>query len=164
MKPNTRFFLNGVLYKIIKVKRVRDECFCYDLVNNKTVLFPYSTVKAKATKAYTNTEAGKLLNRSRKTMSIVNLSGDLLVAPVEIDGTKDIDGELPRGKRTYWNDEAILAAHDYFCELMNTPGRRICIDIPTRAEVVASLRNGGVVTYVKNNDGEFVPIWKSIEF
>jgi hypothetical protein len=114
-------------------------------------------------KAYRTSEVGKIVNRRK----------DVIEKYIE-------EGKVPHPPRSYvigsperlgwhrWGDKEIVALHDYLLTIHFGRPRKDgkitpIYKTPTRKELLAMLRNESI-TYVKTDEGEFIPVWKESAF
>lgn len=156
------FYLNGNLYKILRVVRPEDFVECWNYTEHKRQGLVWSDVRKRAERAYTMGEVTKMLCRTRVTLENAILDGRI-PAPQRI---YSLDLDKKPGKYMF-SESDIFGVHDYLLTVhigrprkdgQITPGK-----MPTRGELRAMLRHDTVM-YVKNDDGEFVPIWKEVDW
>lgn len=75
--------------------------------------------------------------------------------------------EIGRTHAYKWDEKDILDLHEYLLSVnIGRPRKDGLLNIkpmPTKAELLAMIRNE-VVTYIKTDDGEFLPVWKEPEW
>ena len=158
MRPNKFFYLNGKLHKILRIERARDLVECYVYSEKKRVLYAWTAVRKNRRPSFRRAQVAKMLNRHPVVISRYIEQG-VIPAP-------ELSHELTTGKPGdyYWSEEDVLALHSYLLELHRgrprKDGRITTWHIPSRAELIAMMRTEQVL-YVKNKDGEFVPVWRA---
>jgi hypothetical protein len=110
-------------------------------------------------KAYTITEVANILNRHRMTIDKYIRDG-IIRTP---ERSYKIDGKFDSYGKYFFSEKEVLELHDYCSTvsvgrprkdgLVNSSG------LPTRSEVRSMLKETSTL-YIKNDSGEFIPVWK----
>lgn len=156
------FYVNGDLHKVLLVDRARDFVRTWNYPKRKSVGYVYSDLLKNHGKAWPTSQVAKLIDRAREVLEWYILDKNIRVP----QRTYTLDGRYAPGKYM-WSEEDILALHDYLSSVHIGRPREDGIAINTKllskAELRAKMRSD-VVLYVKNKDGEFVPVWKEPEW
>lgn len=162
VKTPRYFYLNGKLHKLLRKSRAEDLCLAWDYEAGKRVAYSLVEVNKNKQYAYTLSEVEKIIGRHHDTIWMHLLKGGLKF-PQRV---YSLNGNRTPGKYM-WSEEDIKKMHDYFKTVHRgrpridggiTPG-----DMPSRAEIEAIMKQENIL-YVKNTDGEFVPVWKQPEW
>lgn len=156
-KRRRKIFINGELHHIIHINRPADVATTWNYRQDKMVRYPYKTMKKHAKKAYLINEVAKMVSRHPDRVRVAIYEG----------GIKRPQQSGPNGK-FYFNEDDILDIQDYFANVHYGRPRKDGAITPlhrtvTREEVDASLGRRDVL-YVQKDDGEFIPVWRTIEF
>lgn len=156
------FYLNGLLHKSLHINRSADTIIAWCYPQGKRVAYTYSDVKKKKEPAFTMTEVGEMLGKTRKTLEWAILDGNI-PPPQHTYGLN----EHRRKFKYLWSEADIMNAHAYFLTVHRgrprKDGRITPAQMPTARELRAIIRQEEIF-YVKNEDGEFVPTWKAKQF
>lgn len=156
-KRRRKLFINDELHHIIHINIPADICTTFNYIQDKIVRYPYKNMKKHAKKAYLINEVASMVNRHPERIR-VGISNGSIKRPQQSG---------PNGK-FYFNEDDILDIQDYFANIHYgrprndgsvTPLKRTV----TKEEVTARLGHRDVL-YVQNDDGEFIPIWRTAEF
>lgn len=142
-----QFYLNGKLHKVLKVQRPKDLVECYIYSEQKRVLYAWSSFKRNRRPAFRRKQVSQLLDRHPVVITRYLEEGRIPRPEMSHELTTKAPGDY------YWSEEDILALHEYLVET----GKK---HVPTRAELIAMMRTEKVV-YVKNTNGDFVPVWRA---
>lgn len=156
------FFYNGDVHKRLHISRAADLITAWHYKTGRPVKYSYLDVKHRGERAFSTTEAGRMLNRHRNSMALAANSG-FFQKPERIY-TLD-EQRRPLGYK--WCEKNIMDAHEYFInqhigrprndgEITN--GR----DLPTRKELRAMIRQN--LVYGIEVNGEFIPTWDADRF
>jgi hypothetical protein len=156
-KHSRKVFINGELHHKIHINVPGDVITTFNYKQDKIVRYPYKAIKQYIKRAYSIGEAAKIINRHP----------DRIRAYVN-------SGELPRPQQArelgnwYFMDEDILNLQEFFANVHFGRPRNDGAITPkrnsvTKEEVDARLGRREVL-YVQNDDGEFIPVWRTIEF
>jgi MerR HTH family regulatory protein len=156
------FYLNDSLHRTLHVNRTDDTIIAFNFVEGKRVAYNYSDVQKNKKHAYSISEAAKLINRHVDTIKRHLRAGDIR-KPQQAYALDDKN----RLSRYYFNENDIRELREFFKTVHigrpRNDGEITASNIPSRVELEAMLRNETVL-YVKNNEGEFVPVWKAPEW
>lgn len=152
------FYMNGELHRALHINRPGNTITAWNYPQSKRVMYLYSDFRKNFKRAYTTGQVSKMINRHVVNIEIYIGRGE--IRPPQ--KTYSLDGERRPGKY-YFSDDDIYALHDYLLTVhKGRPRKDGAItpwNLPSRAELRAML-NHEVVTYVKLDDGSFVPTWK----
>jgi len=152
-------FLNDELHKIIHIDRINNIVRTYNYVQDRQMAYLYTDYKKLRTPAYSIRLVGKLLSRSPDSIRKAINRGDV--------------------KKPYLMDQYVHGVY-YFCETdiynlrdfyaswhTGRPRKDGYItpryDVPTKKELDALLGKSEML-YVKNKNGEFIPVWRAEDF
>jgi hypothetical protein len=156
------FYLNGYLHKVIRRSRAEDLLVAWDYHQGKRVAYNLTDFNKNKQHAYPISEVVKIIGKHEDTIKIHLARGNLKY-PQRI---YSLNGNKTPGKY-FWSEDDIRDMHNFFKTVHRgrpridggtTPG-----DMPSRAEIEAMMKQETVL-YVKNNDGEFIPVWKQPEW
>lgn len=152
------FFLNGELHKVLSVSRAQDFVICWSFPQGKRVGYVWSDVRRNHKPAFKMQEVSKMIGRHR-----TNIERDILAGNIKSpQRSYTLDGKK-RLLYYFFSEENVFDLHDYLLTVhigrprldgKITPGQ-----MPSKAELRAMMKHD-IVTYVKTEQGEFVPVWK----
>lgn len=152
------FYLDSKLHKVLRINRPQDLVVAWDFVEGKRTAYVWSTVRKTHGKAYTIVEVSELVNRHRVNIERYILDGKIR-APQR---AYSLNGEKTPGAY-YFSEKDVYELHDYLLTVHRgrprKDGRITPSGIPSRAELRAMMVSGSA-TYVKNEAGEFIQVWK----
>jgi len=164
-KPVERFrhfYLNGKLHKVLRRSRAEDLLVAWDYQAGKRVAYSLTDVNKNKQHAYPVSEVVAIIGKHEDTIKWHLYRGDIEYP----QQTYSIDEKRNPGKY-FWSEDGIRKLHDFFKTVhVGRPrkdGRVTPGDIPSRAEVEARMKQETIL-YVKNEDGEFIPVWKAPEW
>jgi hypothetical protein len=156
------FYLNEKLHKVLRRSRAEDLIVAWDYQLGKRVAYSLTDVNRNKQHAYSISEGVKILGKHEDTIKFHLYRGDIRF-PQQI---YSLNGNKTPGKY-FWSEDDIREMHDFFKTVHRgrprkdggiTPG-----NMPSRAEVEAMMKQEELL-YVKNSEGEFVPVWKQPEW
>lgn len=156
------FYLNGLLHKVLRRSRAEDLLVAWNYSEEKRVAYSLTDVMKNKQHAYPISEVVKIIGKHEDTIKWHLYRGDFKF-PQQI---YSLNGNKTPGKY-FWSEDDIRHMHDFFKTVHRgrprkdgtiTPG-----DMPSRAELEAMIRQENIL-YVKNSNGEFVPVWKQPEW
>jgi hypothetical protein len=161
--PRLRYFyLNGKLHKVLRRSRAEDLIVAWDYQLGKRVAYSLTDVNKNKQYAYSIKEVCKLLGKHEDTIKLHLYKGELRF-PQRI---YSLNGNKTPGKY-FWSQDDIREVHDFFKTLHRgrprLDGKITPAEMPSRAELEAMMKQENIL-YVKNSDGEFVPVWKQPEW
>jgi hypothetical protein len=152
------FFLNGNLHKVLGSNRPQDRLVAWDFKEAKRKQYSYSEVRRSHEKAYGIVEVAELVNRHRVNVERYILDGKIR-KPAQAYALNP--GRKPLAY--FFTEKDVLELHDYLLTVHRGRPRKdgtiTPSGIPSRAELRAMMKSGSA-TYIKNEDGEFVQVWK----
>lgn len=156
------FYLNGKLHKVLRRSRAEDLLVAWDYLSGKRVAYSLADVNKNKQHAYPISEVVKIIGKHEDTIKLHLYRGNLKF-PQQI---YSLNGNKTPGKYL-WSEDDIRHMHDFFKTVHRgrprSDGRITPGDMPSRAEIEAMMRQENIL-YVKNNEGEFVPVWKQPEW
>lgn len=156
------FYLNNVLHKTLEINRTENLIIAFDFEKGKRVAYNYTDVKKNRKHAYSISEVARLINRHVDTIKRHLRNGNIK----KPQQAYALDNKENLG-RYYFTDEDIKQVREFFKTIHigrpRNDGGITASNIPSKVELEAMLRNETVL-YVKDKDGEFVPVWKAPEW
>jgi hypothetical protein len=154
-KPQKKFryfFLNDKIHKVLSSSRAKDELIAWCYPDKKRVLYSYSLVNKNMGKAFTITEAAKMLNKHKITLEDYILEGKVR-APQKIYPIGDPENK--NWSKYMLSESDILDIHEHILESGHSK------EVPSKNELLALLKHN-IILYTKTDSG-FVPVWKAEE-
>lgn len=156
-KRRRKVFINDELHHIIHINLPADIVTTFNYIQDKIVKYPYKAMKKNMKKAYTIGDVAKIIKRHPDRIRWAIRNGEL----------PDVQKSGTYGNK-YWREEDILNVQDYFANVHFGRPRNDGAITPkrgsvTKEEVDAKLGRREVL-YVQNERGEFIPIWRAIDF
>lgn len=156
-KNRRKVFINNELHQIIYINKPANTCTTWNFIQNKQVIYIYKDMKKFAEKAFTIGEAAKAINRHPDRIRHAILNGRLPVPQKSGENGK-----------YYFSAKNIEEIRQVFVETHRGRPRKDGIiktqkGTPTKEELEAILGTRQML-YVKNEKGEFIPIWQSPDF
>lgn len=152
-------FINDELHRTLHIDRTNNIVRTYNFVQDKQVAYLYTDYKKWRTPAYSISIVGKILKRHPDSVrTAINTGG--VKKPYMRD--QFVHGVY------YFCETDIYNLRDYFANLhIGRPRKDGNItprfDVPTKRELDAILGKTEML-YVKNKNGEFVPVWRAEDF
>lgn len=160
----TFFFWDKQLHKVLRINRPANLVDAWNFPEKKRVSILYSDFRLHAQRAYTGTEAARLLNMTKRNLYKAWQDGNIN-APV-----KSYPIHNPTSDRyiRWWGEHNIMEAHDFFMTVHYGRPRHDGIivprqTLPTKAEIKAKISNSATL-YVQTDEGAFVPLWDPPKF
>jgi len=151
------WFLNGDLVRVHHLNRSNNIVSLYNINKDRVESCLLGDFKRNREKAYTVNETAQLVNRHRKYLPLLMKTG---VIPTPTGAT--LNGERGWQIRSYYSHSQVHEIRDTLATYsMGRPRKDGLINndvTPTRQELTRRLGEG-ILTYTKNSDGEFIPIW-----
>lgn len=155
---NKEFFLDGKMYKTLRVNRTKDELLAWEFATRKRVVLSYSYVQVHKEKTYNIYEVSEMLNRSKQYIWNLWYNGEI---PAHV--YHSIATNRPYGLR--WSPSDIMEAWEYFSQRHfgrpRKDGEVIPYKLPSREEMRAMLNQETILYYKDEKTGEFKPTWKA---
>jgi hypothetical protein len=156
------FYLNGDLHKVIRQSRAEDLIVAWHYKSGKRVAYSLTDVNKNKQHAYPISQVVKIIGKHEDTIKRHLYAGNLKF-PEQV---YSLNGNKTPGKY-YWSEDDVRKMHDYFKTVHRGRPRNDGIvnpgNMPSRAEIEAIMKQENIL-YVKNNDGEFIPVWKQPEW
>lgn len=159
---SSRFFMEQRLHRTIFVDKKRNIIEAYDFNKMKKVIYPLTFMRKNSGRAYTLKEVCQMLKKNILSLRAYFADGRLPPPTPEIDLLRYTP------KKYYASKEQILEWHELLLTYPRHPlwgfdhkNRMAKTDLPSKAELLAHLE-GASTMYMKNQDGEFTPVWKEI--
>ena len=156
------FYLNDMLHRSLHINLGQDTIttWCYPL--GKRVAYSYSEVKKHRRPAFTTAQVADMIMRRPLALKLAILEGKIQ-KPTQ---TYALD-ENRRPGVYYWSEDNVMEALEYFSNVHRGRPRKDGLitpqKLPTPRQLRAMMRQEEVM-YIKNDDGEFVPVWKAQDF
>jgi hypothetical protein len=156
------FYLNGDLHKVLRRSRAEDLIVAWHYQTGKRVAYSLTDVNKNKQHAYPISEVVKIIGKHEDTIKMHLYKGNLQF-PEQV---YSLNGNKTPGKY-YWSEDDIRKMHSFFKTVHRgrprkdggtTPG-----DMPSRAEIEAMMKQENIL-YIKNNEGDFIPVWKQPEW
>jgi hypothetical protein len=156
------FYLNDQLHKVLSINHPQDICVAWNYIEQRRVGYVWSDLRKRYGKAFSVTEVSHMIGRHRVNIEKYILD-EKFPAPQRI---YSLDENKRLGKY-FFSESDVYNLHDYLLTVhigrprkdgKITPGR-----MPSKAELRAMMRHD-VQMYTKTSGGEFVPVWKEIDW
>lgn len=156
-KTRRRVFINDELHHIIYINKPANTCITWNFIQDKEIIYVYKDMKKFSQKAFTIGEAAKAVNRHPDRIRAA-ISANKIPKPQKA-------GE--KGKY-YFSAKDIENIRQALVETHRGRPRKDGIiktqkGTPTKEELEAILGTREML-YIKNEKGEFIPIWQSADF
>lgn len=158
------FYLDGQLYRIVKVDRPANVCRAWSYIDQRLVTFVWSDIRRMTQQAFDTEEVCVLLNRTKQNL-FDHLRKGAINPPYKIGTNPNPSGEprLDFG-RYKWSEDDVLALHEHYLTVGVGRPRKDGIlfsapRIPSRLELIAMMKQQQMY-YVRDADGNFVPIFE----
>ena len=156
------FYLNGKLHKVLRRSRAEDLLVAWDYQTGKRVAYSLTDVNKNKQHAYPISQVVKIIGKHEDTIKMHLYRGNIPYP----QQSYSLNGNKTPGKY-YWSEDDIRNLHDFFKTVHRgrprIDGRITPGEMPSRAEIEAIMKQENIL-YVKNEDGEFVPVWKQPEW
>lgn len=164
-----RFFINGQFHEVINMNRSANIMRAYNFVENKIVTYSVTDYTKFRQQAYTIGNVAKLVSRDVTSIWKAIDRGDVTrpyLLPMK-EGVGKGQFAVGRSGVYYFSEDNIYEIRDYFASLHKgrprADGLVTSYKVPTVEELDALLGKREMI-YVKNKNGEYVPIWKRVDF
>lgn len=164
-----RFFINGQLHEVINVNRSSGMIKAFNYPEEKVVGYTMSDYKKFKQQAYTISHVSKFIGRDVTAIWKAINRGDVsrpFLLPSKADAGK---GKFAAGRSGvyYFSEDNIYEIREYFANVHKGrprgDGLITSYKVPTIEELDALLGKREMI-YVKDKKGNFVPIWKRVDF
>jgi hypothetical protein len=166
-----RFFINGEFHEVVNINRAANILRAYNFSDNKVVTFSITDYNKFRQQAYTIGNVARLVGRD-VTSVWKAIDGGVVSKPYMLplkNNSNAGKGNFGVGRAGiyYFSEDNIYEIRDYFAGLHKgrprIDGAVTSYKVPSIEELDAMLGKREMV-YVKNKDGEYVPIWKRVDF
>lgn len=151
------WFLNGDLVRVHHLNRSNGIVSLYNINKGQIESCLLSDFKKGREKAYTVKDTSELINRHRKYMPLLMKKG-VIPLPTGAALNKERGWQI----KAYYSESQVHEIRDILATYSFGRPRKdglINNDVtPTRQELTRRMGNG-ILTYTKNSDGEFIPVW-----
>jgi hypothetical protein len=154
------FFLDGVLHRKVRINRALDLIYCVKYPEYVMVAYPWRETRKKQRRAYTTTEVCALVNRGKRQLRLHIERGN--IKPPH-------RAQRPGGKGWWYffSEEDIMEIREFFAGVHygrpRKDGMVTSFKVPPREQLRRDLGKTRTV-YVKNDEGELVPVWLAEEY
>jgi hypothetical protein len=164
-----RFFINGEFHELVNVNRAAGMIRAYNFSTEKVVTYSIADYKKFRQQAYTIGNVSKFVSRDITSIWKAVDRGDVtrpFMLPVKKDAGK---GKFAVGRAGlyYFSEDNIYEIRDYFAGVHKGRPRKdgsvTSYNIPSVEELDALLGKRQMV-YVQDKNGNFIPIWKRVDF
>lgn len=164
-----RFFINGEFHEMVNVNKAAGMIRAYNYSNDKVVTYSIADYKKFRQQAYTMGNVCKLIGRDKTSIWKAIDRGDIerpFMLPLNNNAGK---GKFAAGRSGvfYFSEDDIYKIRDYFASIHKgrprADGAITPYNIPSVEELDALLGKREMV-YVQDKKGNFVPIWKRVDF
>lgn len=150
------FYLDGQLLRSLKVDRTNNLIYVWNFTKSKRECYVLSDVRLRKQNAFTITETAKMINRHRRR--IVEYLGTGIRIP-----QRAINLSTGKNGPYYFSEDEVLDLYDHFASLHCGRPRKDGLvspkDMPTKKALAAMMRHDTSL-FVKNENGNFVPVWR----
>ena len=151
------WFLNGDLVRVYHSNRSNGIMSVYNINKDRIESCLLSDFKKNRERAYTVNETSKLVNRHRKYMPQLVNAGTI---PPPTGAS--LNGERGWQIKSYYSESQVHEIRDILASYTQGRPRKdglINNNItPTRQELTRRMGDG-ILTYTRNSDGQFIPVW-----
>jgi hypothetical protein len=165
--PNNRkrmkfFYLNGHLHRILKRNRAADLVQCIDYIDEKVKTYVYSEVLKRGRRAYTIREVCDLVGLHRDSLTKYMRDGSI-TKPQREKVIDKYSHALGREGRYFFSEEQVIEIHLFFATRpQGRPSKNGFKENNVRMpldQFIQKLHTGRTL-YIRNDDGQFIPIWQ----
>lgn len=153
------FFVNGDLHKTIHVNRSSDLVVAWNYSEKRRAAYSWSETKKNMERAYSITEVAKMLGRHRMTIDKYIRRG-LIKTPQRM---YKIDGKFNSSGKYMFSEKDILDLYEYCSTVSRGRPRKDGLvnshGLPSKSEIKSMLKQSSIL-YVKDEEGNFIPVWK----
>ena len=156
-KRRRKKFINGELHEIVHINIPADVVTTFNFSEQKIIRYPYRAIKPLMKKAYMIGEVAEMVNRHK----------DRIRCAIREGGVPQPQRAGENGKK-YFRDDEVLNIQYYFANVHFGRPRKDGRITPkrnsvTKEEVDAKLGHREIL-YVQNDNGEFIPVWRTMDF
>ena len=156
------FYLNNELHKTLQIKRSDNLLVAWNFTQDKRVAYVLQDAYSRRQRAYSVSQVAKIIGRHVDTIKRHLRAGDIRKpqAVYSLDETHKLI-------RFLFNEEDIREIHEFFKTVHigrpRNDGKINNSELISGPELEALLRNEKIL-YTKNEDGDFIPVWKQPEW
>ena len=151
------WFLNGDLVRPYNLNRANGIVSVYNVNKDRIESCLLGDFKKNRERAFTVKDTAKLINRHRKYMPFLMKKG---IIPTPTGAS--LNGERGWQIKAYYSESQVYEIRDILASYsIGRPRADGLINnnvTPTRQELTRRMGTG-ILTYTKNSDGEFIPVW-----
>lgn len=164
-----RFFINGEFHELANVNRAAGMIRAYNYSTDSVVTYTLADYKKFRQQAYTIGNVSRLVGRDITSIWKAVDRGDVskpFMLPLKEDAGK---GKFAVGRSGvyYFSEDNIYEIRDYFANVHKgrprADGAITSYKVPSVEELDALLGKREMI-YVQDKKGNFVPIWKRVDF
>lgn len=156
------FYLNNELHGVLERHKADDVIITWNYNQWQRVAYNLSDVNANRRPAYSIKEVASMIGKGVNTIKRHFREGGL-PRPMQADA---INGIRKPGTY-YFSENDVRMAREYFRNVhWGRPRKDGTVteqEMPSKAELEAMMRNETML-YAKNEEGEFIPVWKAPEW
>lgn len=164
-----KFFINNEFHEVVNTNRAAGMIRAYNYSTEKIVTYSINDYKKFKQQAYTIKHVSFFIGRDITSIWKAIDRGDVtkpFLLPVRKEAGK---GQFAVGRAGiyYFSEDNIYEIRDYFASLHKgrprADGLKTSYNIPSIEELDALLGKREMI-YVKDKNGNYVPIWKRVDF
>lgn len=149
------FFYFDKPYRKISQSIRRNQVEAYDILDEKRIMLPYNSWKRSHQKAYSTSEAARILNRTPDALYKWMRHGEIPKPFAVPHDPEYADRKVDSTGGFLWREQDFRNAVDY---MQSTTYWRTA---PSWDEVAANLNEDEVIRFVLDENGDFIPIWRA---
>lgn len=151
------WFLNNELVRKYHVNRASGIMSVYNIIHGRIESCLVSDFKKNKERAYTVTETAQLVNRHRKYLPFLMKSGT-----IPYPTGAQLGGVTAFQVRSYYSESQVREIRDILASYHTGRPRKdklITNSLTPTVQELTRRMGDGILTYTKNENGEFVPVW-----
>lgn len=159
----TYFYLNGKLHKSLHINRSADRIITWCYPDRRRVVYTYSDTKKNREPCFRTREVCEMIMRGRTIVESAITNGNIRAPQY----SHPIGGDPNKFKEYKWHEDNIMELHAYLSTVHRGRPRQDGLvrpqAMPSARELRAMIRQEEVL-YVRDEDGEFKPVWAAPDF
>jgi hypothetical protein len=160
VKASTYFYLDGILHKRVRVNRALNIVYCIKFPECDRVAYPWTEVKKRQKRALRISEVALLVDRSPRSVHTAFMEDKIPKPQKAITKTG-------AGYWYFFSEDDVMTVRDYFAQLHRGRPRKDKMitswNVPTKEQLREAMGKTRAL-YVKNDEGEIVPVWIAEEY
>lgn len=150
------FYVDGKLHRLRKVNYGRDEALAWCFSEQVNKIYAWSDIRRRGSRGFTTPEACAILHRTKDTLYKYIKQG--LLDPPEM-------AVYPNQSKRIYSEEDLFKLQEIIAsQHLGRPRADGMIvsysNAPTKEEVYAAVKHD-MVLYTKNDEGEFIPLYRA---